>query len=129
MYIAVDFDGTIVTHEFPDIGKPVPYAIETLKELVDLGHDLILFTMRSGPHLEDAVDFLNNQGVKLYGINVNPSQKSWTTSPKAYAKYYVDDASICCPLIYNENVCDRPYVDWKVIRDMMEEKGIFNAKT
>ena len=46
MDIVIDFDGTVVTHEFPKIGRDIG-AVPVLKELVANGHRLILFTMRS----------------------------------------------------------------------------------
>ena len=57
LIIAVDFDGTIVTHEYPRIGRPVPGAIETMKEFLARGDKLILWTMRSGEELADAVRY------------------------------------------------------------------------
>jgi len=114
MYICVDFDGTIVAHEFPDIGEPVPGAIEAMKKWNELGAKLILFTMRSGPYLEKAINYLSNQGVEFYGINHNPDQSSWSQSPKAYGHIYVDDAAFGCPLT-EEYGFERPCVDWQKV--------------
>ncbi len=107
MYICVDFDGTIVDHAYPDIGNQVPEAIYWLKRLQMLGGRIILFTMRSDqedgdPLLREAVDYLRYNGIHLYGINRNPDQDDWTTSPKAYGHVYVDDAAIGCPLVHGE---------------------------
>ena len=119
MYICIDFDGTIVDHCFPEIGTEAPKVIYWLKRLQDQGAKLILFTMRSdtsdgGPMLSDAVDFLEDQGIKLYGINNNPDQYSWTESPKAYADIYVDDSAFGCPLIKPKGF-RRPCVDWDTV--------------
>jgi hypothetical protein len=46
MDICIDFDGTCVTHEFPEVGKDIG-AVPVLRKLVEQGHNLILFTMRS----------------------------------------------------------------------------------
>lgn len=108
--VAVDFDGTIVSHEYPKIGFPVPGAIASLRKLLRQGNKLILWTMRSGEQLEAAVQYLERNGIPLYGINGNPSQHTWTSSPKAYAHHYIDDAALGVPLIYPE--IGRPYVDW-----------------
>lgn len=118
MFVAVDFDGTIVTHEYPDIGRPVPGAVEWMKQWQDAGASLILWTMRSdtgpdGPVLEDAVRYLADNGIALAGQNENPTQRTWTTSPKAYAQIYVDDAAFGCPLVEVEG--ERPYVDWSIV--------------
>jgi hydroxymethylpyrimidine pyrophosphatase-like HAD family hydrolase len=107
--ICVDFDGTIVEHDYPRIGKPVPYAVETIKKLQSMGANIVLFTMRSDGPLDEAVQYCKENGIVLYGINRNPSQ-TWTNSPKAYGNYYIDDAAIGCPLIYIKG--QRPYVDW-----------------
>lgn len=124
MYICVDFDGTLVDHRYPDIGEPAPDAIKWLKRLQKLGARLILFTMRSdtnegGPLLQDAVQYLCKNGVKLYGINRNPDQDDWTKSPKAYGDVYVDDAAFGCPLIQPKGFA-RPCVDWKIVGPQLE---------
>lgn len=101
MIIAIDFDGTCVTHEYPNIGKQIG-ASRVIQQLVDAGHDIILYTMRSGKELADAEEwFYNNifkEGWELYGVNNNPKQITWTTSPKVYAQLYIDDAALGCPL-------------------------------
>lgn len=114
MYIAVDFDGTCVTHEYPNIGKDIG-AVPVLKKLSDSGHKLILNTMRSGDDLSDAVKWFEENEISLYGINNNPSQKFWTDSPKVYAHLYIDDAALGCPLKNDLSISERPFVDWKVI--------------
>ena len=108
--LAVDFDGTIVKHEYPRIGPPVPNAISYLREYQDKGWKLILWTMRSGEPLAEAVEYLKFHGIKLFGVNNNPGQASWTSSPKVYANYYIDDAAVGCPLLAGDHA--RPYVDW-----------------
>lgn len=113
MIVGVDFDGTIVTHEYPRVGKPVPGAIEKMKEMVAEGHKLILWTMRSGASLVDATHYLKENGVQLFGVNSNPEQFEWTSSPKAYCHVYIDDAAFGCPLIHEPG--HRPYVDWSKI--------------
>ena len=109
MIIAVDFDGTCVTHEFPRIGRDVG-AAPILKGLVAQGNQIILFTMRSGAVLDDAVLWFEKNGIPLYGINENPQQHSWTNSPKPYAHIYIDDAALGVPLIFPEE--GRHFVDW-----------------
>jgi hypothetical protein len=125
MYICVDFDGTVVDHCYPRIGQPVPEAITWLKRLQSQGARLILFTMRAdngdgGSYLQEAVDYLEKNGVILYGINRNPDQDSWTSSPKAYADVYIDDAAFGCPLIHPKGF-QRPCVDWKKIGPQLEK--------
>lgn len=115
MIIAIDFDGTIVKHAYPLIGEAVPMAIESILELQSEEHKLILWTMRSEIELEQAVLYCNDKGINFYGVNENKQQKTWTTSPKAFANYCIDDAAVGCPLIYEkvEGLKPRrPYVDW-----------------
>jgi hydroxymethylpyrimidine pyrophosphatase-like HAD family hydrolase len=123
MYIAIDFDGTCVTHEYPNIGKDIG-AVPVLQQLVKDGHKLILYTMRSGKELDDAVQWFNTNNIPLYGINENPSQKRWTTSPKIFAHIYIDDAAIGAPLItYNSNFAPhRPYICWDNMYEYINEK-------
>lgn len=122
MIIAIDFDGTCVTHEYPEIGRDLG-ATTTLKTLVDNGHKLILLTMRSGKTLEDAKHWFEERGIILYGVNENPSQKRWTESPKVYANLYIDDANLGTPLIKNSIASDRPYVDWKLVLIDLYNRG------
>lgn len=120
MDICVDFDGTCVTHAYPKVGEDIG-AVPVLKDLVERKHKLILFTMRAGKELEDAVDWFKKNDIPLYGIQKNPTQSGWTASPKAYGELYIDDAALGCPLIYPDK--GRPYVDWKEGRKLLEEKG------
>lgn len=122
MIIAVDFDGTCVTHEYPKVGTDIG-AAPVLRKLVKAGHQLILFTMRSGKELDDAVWWFRSHEIPLYGVNTNPSQNNWTESPKAYAQVYIDDAALGCPLCYDGDG-RRAYVDWPEIEHMLEKRGI-----
>lgn len=117
MKIGIDFDGTCVTHEYPSVGKDIG-AVPVLKELVEKGHKLILNTMRSGKELEDAVEWFKKNDIPLHGVNQDPGQRRWTSSPKVHADLYIDDAALGCPLIYNPDFSDRPYVDWEKVRQV-----------
>ncbi len=114
MYICVDFDGTIVDHVFPEIGQPVPHAIRWMKDWYLAGAKLILWTMRSGEYLEAAELYLQQNDITLHGVNENPDQHSWTSSPKAYANLYIDDAAYGCPTIQPEGF-GRLCVDWSIV--------------
>ena len=69
LIIAVDFDGTIVTDAYPQIGKPQLFAFETLKRLQNDGHRLILWTYRCGNKLDEAVAFCKENGMEFYAVN------------------------------------------------------------
>lgn len=120
MVIAVDFDGTIVTHEYPKIGKPIPFAIETLKKLQNEDHCLlILWTYRTGKTLEEAVEYCRSKGLEFYAVNSNhpeeePIDDSY--SRKINADIYIDD----------RNVGGLP--DWGVIYAMVKglTKPVYN---
>lgn len=116
--ICVDFDGTCVTHAYPNIGEEIG-AVPVLKKLVLAGHKLILFTMRSDESLNAAVAWFEANEIPLYGINTNPTQKNWTSSPKAYGQLYLDDAALGCPLIYDKNISERPFVNWEEIEEWL----------
>lgn len=115
MIIAVDFDGTCVDHRYPDVGADVPGAVESLREMVEAGASLILWTMRSGEPLQDAVRWFERHNIPLLGVNENPTQKAWTTSPKQYAHIYIDDAAFGCPLRDLPRMGSRPAVDWSIV--------------
>lgn len=140
MDICIDFDGTCVTHEYPQIGAEIG-AAPVLKELVEKGHRLIIFTMRSGDKLREAYDWFGVHEIPVYGIQSNPTQVLWTQSPKAYGQLYIDDAGLGIPLSQEtldvKGVDDmmfgkmtgkytpkREYVDWVKVRELLKEKGI-----
>lgn len=120
--IAVDFDGTLVKHKFPEIGAPVDGAFGVLRELQAAGVHLILSTMRSGETLEQAIRFCEAQGVRFWGHNENPEQRTWTASPKVYAQMYIGDDALGCPLV-RPGMRERPWCNWAVIREQLVEQG------
>jgi hypothetical protein len=119
--IAVDFDGTLVDHQFPDIGPEVPGAFDWLRKFREAGAVLILWTMRStdrqkdGDVLDPAVQFCRQRGIEFDGVNFGPGDRSWTNSPKVYAHVYIDDAAMGFPLRENPRSGGRPFADWEVI--------------
>lgn len=122
MIIAVDFDGTCVTHDYPNIGKDIN-AVPVLKELVENGHKIILYTMRCDKELKEAVQWFESNDIPLFGINENPTQRKWTKSPKIYAHLYIDDAALGVPLILDESMSNRPFVDWKSVKVLLQNTG------
>lgn len=94
--IAVDFDGTIVEHAYPEIGKEMLFAFQTLKELNKLGANLILWTFRTGKELEEAVEFCRKNGVEFYAVNKNYPEEVFdeTISRKINADIFIDDKNV-----------------------------------
>ena len=94
--IAVDFDGTIVEHAYPEIGKEKLFAFQTLKELNKMGASLILWTFRTGKELDEAVEFCRMNGVEFYAVNRNYPEEVFdeTISRKINADIYIDDKNI-----------------------------------
>lgn len=123
MKITIDFDGTCVTNEYPLIGKSIG-AERVLKALIHRKHKLILFTMRSGEGLLEAIQWFYDNNIELYGINKDPDQESWTTSPKANSDINIDDRDLNIPLIKNKNISDKPFVNWKEVNRILIEKQI-----
>ncbi len=121
--IAVDFDGTCVEHKYPEVGATIPGAVECLREIIDAGHMIIIFTMRDGEFLQAAVDWYKMNDLRWWGVNENPDQYNWTQSGKIYANIYIDDAALGCPLI-NPDGLGRPFVDWDAVRHQLKEKRI-----
>lgn len=97
MTIAVDFDGTIVTHEYPKIGKEIPFAIDTLKRLQQIPDILlVLWTVREGTQLEEAVEFCKSRGLEFYAVNKNyPEESTEFPEPrKLMAELFLDDRNL-----------------------------------
>ena len=114
MVIAVDFDGTIVEHEYPKIGREIPFAIDVLKRLQkEEFHQLILWTVREGKLLEEALEYCRERGLEFYAVNSDhPGEqyKDELISRKLKADLFIDD----------RNVGGLP--DWGVIYRMIKYK-------
>jgi hypothetical protein len=116
MTIAIDFDGTIVTHAYPAIGKPIPFAIETLKQLQQVDHhQLILWSCREGELLQEAVDYCRQRGLEFYAVNSNfPDEPAdGRSARKLTADLFIDD----------RNLGGLP--DWGVIYQMIHTGKMF----
>ena len=114
--IALDFDGTCVTHEYPKVGRILPGVRETLRILKENKHKLFLWTMRSREiGLADARDFLIKNGIEIDEFNYSPNQ--FSTSPKQHANLYIDDAACGCPLCHYKDTTGSMVlaVDWRQI--------------
>jgi hydroxymethylpyrimidine pyrophosphatase-like HAD family hydrolase len=97
MIIAIDFDGTLVDHEYPRIGKEKLFAFETLKLLLKADHRLILWTIRSGKELDEAVEFCSKKGVEFYAVNRNYPEEVFVEgafSRKINADLFIDDRNL-----------------------------------
>ena len=117
MTIAVDFDGTIVEHRYPEIGKELPFATQTLKMLMNDRHKLILWSVREGKLLEEAVEWCRQRGVEFYAVNKDyPEEdlsKSQNFSRKIKADVWIDD----------RNIGGLP--DWGTIYQMITERKTY----
>ena len=112
MIIAVDFDGTIVEHKYPEIGDELPFATSTLKMLANQQHSLILWTVRRGKLLDDAIEWCKKRGEEFYAVNKNfPEEVLSETNcyGKINADLFIDD----------RNLGGIP--DWGVIYKMITE--------
>lgn len=124
LIIAIDFDGTIVEHRYPFIGKIRPFAFETMEALQIKGHRLILWSHRAGAKLEEAVKFCRSHGIEFYAVNKNFPEEIWegTDSRKILADIYIDDRNlgglpswgeifkIICP--EEEMLLEKPIKSW-----------------
>ena len=119
MTIAVDFDGTIVTHEYPQIGKERPFAIQTLKMLQQDGHKLILWSVRKDELLEDAVQWCRERGLEFYAVNKEYPEEEMQNnifySRKLKVDLWIDD----------RNVGGLP--DWGIIYRIIKERTTYEA--
>jgi hypothetical protein len=110
MKIAIDFDGTIVGNAYPKIGAPIPFAIEVLRQLQREGHHLlILWTVREGDLLQEAVEYCKRSGLEFYAVNSNyPDEHHGVEARKINADLFIDD----------KNLGGIP--DWRVIHTMLK---------
>jgi len=116
MKIAIDFDGTIVEHEYPKIGEPKLFAFDTLKLLQEAGHQLILWTFRHGKELEEAINFCKENGIEFYAVNSNyPNEKiDGTFSRKLNADIFIDDRNL------------GGFPGWNVVWELLKPGSIHN---
>ena len=134
MTIAVDFDGTIVTHEYPRIGKPIPFAIETLKRLEQEQHNIILWTVREGPLLEEALNYCKSRGLEFYAVNSNYQEimENEIFPRKLTADVYIDDHNlgglpdwgVIYQMIHN-GAALKPYSPDTQINTPQKKRGLF----
>lgn len=95
MIIAVDFDGTIVEHRYPEIGKPIPFAIETLLQIQKDNHVLLMWTVREGDLLQEAVDYCAERGLHFFAANENyPGENRTKAARKLNADMFIDDRNL-----------------------------------
>ena len=98
MTIAVDFDGTIVEHAYPKIGKEIPFATETLRQLIQDRHKLVLWTVREDELLQEAIDWCRERGVEFYAVNRDypeeEREKNNHFSRKLKVDIWIDDRNI-----------------------------------
>lgn len=117
MTIAVDFDGTIVEHRYPEIGKELPFATQTLRMLIEDRHKLILWSVREGKLLDEAVEWCRKRGVEFYAVNKDfPEEdlnKNQSFSRKLKADVWIDD----------RNIGGLP--DWGTIYQMITERKTY----
>ncbi len=116
MIFAIDFDGTIVDHKFPEIGKLKPHAVRVIKRLQAKGHKVILWTCRKNetnrPYLSEAVFFVEDNGILLDTVNSNINPNLPFANPKVLADFYLDDRSF------------PPFPAWEDFEKSMEKMGI-----
>ncbi len=95
MIIALDFDGTIVQHKYPEIGSEIPFATATIRKLIEEKHRIILWTVRRGKLLQDAVDWCNERGIEFYAVNKSyPEEEIGEGYGKVNADLFIDDRNL-----------------------------------
>lgn len=113
MTIAIDFDGTIVEHRYPAIGPERPFAIDTLKMLINDRHRLILWSVREGKLLDEAVEWCRERGVEFWAVNRDYPEETLQNNQHFSRKLKVD------MFIDDRNIGGLP--DWGTIYIMIKE--------
>lgn len=128
--IYLDFDGTVTEHEYPKLGRFNPYALETIKELIDFGHDVILNTMRiegKKEYFDLAISYINHHHriimkVEKYTNNkIHPTSLNWDEVERTNI-LYIDDSSIDTPLI-KAVMTNGMMVDWIKMKEELVKRG------
>lgn len=113
MKIAIDFDGTIVEHRYPDIGREIPFATATIRMLIEQGHQVFLWSVREGEYLDAAVQWCAKRGIEFYAVNANYPGET-TDDPhysrKLKADLFIDDRNM------------GGLIDWGVIAEMIQTR-------
>ena len=133
MYIAIDFDGTVVSSAFPSVGSELPHAVDVMKRLLKYGNELILLTNRenviyedeNGSHdiLAEAVNWFKERGIDLYAVNDNPKSKlNYHIGRKVFADVYIDDHGLGIPKYYDGTL------NWYGIEKLLENEGCFTRQ-
>lgn len=127
--IVLDFDGTVVKHRYPAVGEDIG-AVPVLKKLIKNGHRILLSTMRSRNSagvdtLQPALDWFAERDIPLFGVNENPEQASWTSSPKVYGDVYIDDGALGAPLKKGEE--GDAYMDWSKVAAYLYYMGLLTG--
>ncbi len=117
MIIAVDFDGTIVQDRYPEIGNEQPFATQTLKMLITEGHQFVLWTVRQGKSLEEAVEWCRARGVEFYAVNKDFPEENEQLNTSYSRKLRVD------MFIDDRNIGGLP--DWGVIYQMVHDQKTY----
>lgn len=146
LIFAIDFDGTMVEHQYPCVGKDVPGAVHVMHKIMEAGHHIILYTMRDNINkvpewpepnncaeadtvLQQAINWCKDRGIELLDVNNNP-RATFSKSRKVYANVYIDDAALGCPLVmhdYNYTLC-RAMVDWYAVEQYLMRLDMISKK-
>ena len=95
---AIDFDGTICTNKWPEIGEPIQSTVNYILAIQEHGDQWILWTMRDGERLDEALKWLDQHGLHPDAVNDNlPQMKAFygNNPRKVFANYYIDDHNAC----------------------------------
>ncbi len=134
--IAIDFDGTIVEHKYPEIGKEILFAFETIKALQKQKHLLILWTYRSGKELDEAVEYCRQNGVEFYAVNASYPEEEFDedfASRKIDADIFIDDRNIGGLLPWGEvyqmiNPMETPSLEDELKSLSTKKRSLFKRK-
>lgn len=132
MIIYLDFDGTVVEHQYPIIGKHNPGSFEVIKKLQDAGHEIVLNTYRveiDTESFDEAMSYLNNSKI------ISPITKYTTEKIHPFEwdlvayinsnEIYIDDICPNIPLIDADASLGK-MVNWKEVDQLFLDAGVYN---
>lgn len=122
--IAFEFDGVCVENLYPSIGRPLPGALNMLRRMAAADHKLVLWTIRCGKSLDDAIVWFREQGIPLFSVNELPGQYHHNQSPKVMADIVLDSRAIGVPLLKTLTSNRHRHLDWIAVEPELYDLGL-----
>lgn len=116
--IAVDFDGTIVEHNFPEIGKMKENVVAKMRKWYEEGHTICIWTCRTDQYEQDARKYLADNNIPFHYFNENPTSSFGDGCRKILAHVYLDDRALNVDDLDSFNLETLEHEDDELMKDL-----------